>query len=185
MLPTVLEILILLAVLFLLPRTPGNLIWIVIAIAIIIPGTYANWKGAPFVPTTKRVMKTMFKLANIKKGEKVYDLGCGDGRIVFQAAKLKAKAVGYEFSIPTFLIAKFLSLFHKNATIQMRDFWSQDYKDADVIFCYLLTESMQTFKLVVWPQLKPGTRVISHAFKMKGIAPKKKEGTVVLYVKGK
>ncbi len=163
MLVTMLEALILLCVLFLIPRTPGNLIWIALAVLLIIPGTYANWKGAPFVPTTRRVLKTMMSIAKIKPGEKVYDLGCGDGRLVFAAAKKKAKAVGYEFSIPTFLLARCLSFFHPGASIQMRDFWKQDYKDADVIFCYLLTESMQTFKRIVWPQLRPGTRVVSHS----------------------
>ncbi len=178
-----LEALLLLAVILLIPLT-REYIWVpLLAVVLIIPGTYATWTGAPFVPTGRKIMNTMITLADIKKGEKVYDLGCGDGRLIFAAATRGATAVGYEFSIPTFLIAKFRSFFHRRSKIQMRDFWKQNYNDADVIFVYLLPETMQTFKRVVWPQLKSGTRVVSHAFKMEGIEPATKEGTVVLYVK--
>ena len=59
---------------------------------------YSN-KLAPYVGTPVRVMDRMLELANIKPGETVYDLGCGDGRIVIAAAlRYKAKAVGVEIS---------------------------------------------------------------------------------------
>ena len=113
----------------------------------------------------------------------VIGLGCGDGRLVFAAASKNARAIGYEFSVPTYALAKFLSLFHPGSKIYLRDFWKQDYHDADVIFCYLLSNSMQTFKKIIWPQLKPGCKVISHAFAMKGIEPAYKGEGVVMYVK--
>jgi cyclopropane fatty-acyl-phospholipid synthase-like methyltransferase len=178
-----LEVILLLCVIIFLPPSEGNILWLVLAVAIIIPGAYATYTGAPFVPTSQKTLRKMIELAKIKKGEKVYDLGCGDGRLVFAAAKKGANAVGYEFSVPTFLWAKIRSLIYPRSSIQLRDFWKQNYKDADVIFCYLLTDTMQVFKKKVWPQLKPGTRVVSHAFRMKDIQPVKKEDGVVLYMK--
>jgi len=125
----------------------------------------------------------MLRLARIKPGEMVYDLGCGDGRIVFAAQKAGAQAVGYELSAPTYLLAKLRSLAHPGSRIEYKNFWTQDYSKADVIFCYLLMSSMQTFKDKIWPNLKPGCRVVSHAFTMKGVTPEREEDGVILYVK--
>lgn len=177
------EIFFLALIILLVPISRGSVFLLVLAVIVIIPGMYATWYGAPFVPTPRRLVRRMLALANIKPGETVYDLGCGDGRLVFAAAKLGANAIGYEFSVPTFLFAKLRSLFSPRTTIQMRDFWKQDYRDADVIFCYLLTETMVTFKTIVWPQLKPGCRVVSHTFSMKDITPIYKEEGVVVYEK--
>ena len=102
---------------------------------------------------------------------------------MFAAAAAGANAVGYELSIPVWLLAKVRSFFHPRSSIQYKNFWKQDYHDADVIFVYLLPKTMQTFKKKIWPQLRKGTRVISHAFAMEGVKPEKKEGTVMLYIK--
>lgn len=158
--------------------------WIAFAmVALALPGLYAMATGAPFFPTPKKILNKMMAFANIQPGQKVYDIGCGDGRLVFAAAKQRAQAIGYEFSLPTYLLAKIRSFFHKDATIQYRNFWHQNYSDADVIFCFLLTKSMQTFHQKIWPQLKPGCKVVSHAFSIKQLKPVKQETGVMMYVK--
>lgn len=140
-------------------------------------------KNPPYVPTFGRDIKTMLHLAAIKKGEKMYDPGCGDGRLVFAAAKEGAHAIGYEYSLPMFLYSWTKSWLHPGSTILLRDMWKQDYTDADIILCYLLPEVMEKFTAVIWPQLKPGTRVISHAFRMKQIEPVKSEKGIYVYIK--
>ncbi len=156
---------------------------LIAAIALILPGVYAMKTGAPFVPTRERILRRMMDQAKIQPGQRVYDLGCGDGRFVFAAAAQGAEAVGFELSFPTWLVAKVRSLIHPGSSIRYGDFWKQDYRDADVVFCYLLTSTMQTFKDIIWPQLRPGCRVVSHAFMMKGVEPVKRDIDVVVYVK--
>ncbi len=177
------EVLVLAAIIIFFPPGHGNVWPLILGLAITLPGIYAMLRGAPFVPTMKSTQERMLKLAKISKGDTVYDLGCGDGRLVFAAAKKGAKAIGYEFSVPTFALAKLLSFFNRGASIRYGDMWKKDYRDADVIFCYLLTDTMQTFKKIVWPQLKKGTRVVSHSFKMKGVEPSKIDQDSVLYIK--
>lgn len=140
-------------------------------------------KSPPFVPTFKRDARTMLQLATIRPGETMYDAGCGDGRLVFAAAAVGAKAIGYEYSIPVFLYAWLRSFFHRNATIRYGDMWKQRYDDADIIFCYLLPDIMKQFEEIIWPQLKPGCRVVSHAFRLKNVAPAVTEKGIHLYVK--
>lgn len=150
----------------------------------IIPGLYAAFVGGPFVPSSKKRHKSMLKLAKFKKSDIVYDMGCGDGRLVFTSAPFVKKAIGYELSVPLFLFAKFISLFKKkNISIRFGDIWKQDYSDADVILCYLLPSSMKKFFKVVWPTLKPGTRVISNAFQLHSLKPTDIDDRVYLYRK--
>lgn len=168
--------------LFLYLEVPPVIIFIGMII-ISIPGFIGMVTGAPFVPTTKKTLKKMIDIADIQTGDKAFDLGCGDGRIVFAAAKAGAHATGYEVSVPTYILAKFKSLFNQRSEISIKNFWSQDYKDADVIFCFLLTETMQKFYDRIWPDLKPGCKVVSHAFKMKQLEPAARVDNVVMYIK--
>ena len=124
----------------------------------------------------------MLKLADLSRKDVVYDLGCGDGRLVFQASKSAKKAIGYELSIPLYLFGKLRQLFsRKNAQIRYGNIWKQNYQNADVIFCYLLPKAMKQFYKEVWPKLKPGTRVISNAFQIHEVKPKLVEDKVYLY----
>ena len=125
----------------------------------------------------------MLTLANLNDDDVMFDLGCGDGRLVFSAAKQCKKAIGYELSIPLIIFGKIRALFHPRASIKLGNIWKQDYSEATVIFCYLLPKAMRQFFKEVWPTLKPGTRVISNAFMMHELEPVKKEGKVYLYVK--
>jgi SAM-dependent methyltransferase len=140
-------------------------------------------RSAPFVPTARKTLNTMMELAEMKHGKVVYDLGCGDGRIVLEAAKRGAIATGYEFSFPTFLIAFVRTRGTQNAHVRFANFWKQDYRNANVIFCYLLVEPMKRFYSDIWPTLKPGCRVVSHVFKIDSLTPTLKKDGVYLYVK--
>ncbi len=159
------------------------IIWAVIVV-ICLPVIRLVMQGAPpFVPTSKKTADHMIELAVIKRGDTVYDLGCGDGRLLIAAAEKGAVAVGYELSVPTLLLAKWKARRYKTVEVRYGDFWQKDFSDADVIVCYLLIQKMKLFKEVIWPQLKPGTRVVSHSFKIPGIKPTQVKGDAVLYVK--
>lgn len=153
---------------FLAPFQSITPIEFAIYLIILGPTCYAMIFGAPFVPTRMEQVDRMLKAAKIKKGQKVYDLGCGDGRLVYKAAKeYGANAVGYEFSPLVWLWARFLKLFfwRSSAKVQLRNFWHQDISDADVIVCYLLPFSMEKMEERLIKQLKKGTLIVSHAFR--------------------
>jgi SAM-dependent methyltransferase len=155
-----------------------------LALCVILSGVRLIMQMAPpFVPTTMRHVQKMIAFADIRKGEHVYDLGCGDGRLLIAAAQKGALATGYEWSLPTLLLAKIRTRKYPTITVRRADFWEQDYRDADVIFCYLLIDKMAIFEKEIWPMLKQGTRVVSHMFPMPAVKPAKREGAVILYVK--
>lgn len=110
----------------------------------------------------------MIELANIKEGEKVYDLGSGDGRLVIMAAKKDAQAVGLEINPFLVLISWvkiLLSGTRKNACVKWRNFWWEDVADADVVLLFLITHQMAKMEKKLKKELKPGARVISGSFK--------------------
>lgn len=151
---------------------------------LLVPGFYAAVKSGPFVPSSRKRHQNMMKLANLKKTDVIYDLGCGDGRLVFHSAPKVKKAIGYELSIPLVIFGKIRQLFNpKHARIRFGNIWTQDYSDATVIYCYLLPKAMKQFFAEVWPTLKPGTRVISNAFQIHDLKPTKELEKVYLYVR--
>lgn len=128
----------------------------------------AFFTGAPFVMIKKRHAERMIELAKIKKGEKVYDLGSGDGRLVILAAKKGAQAIGFEINPFLVLISWvriFLSGVRKNAQVKWRNFWWQDVSDADVVLLYLITQHMERMEEKLKKELKPKARVISYIFR--------------------
>ncbi len=153
-----------------------------LVLVFLIPGAYAAITSGPFVPSSRKRHKAMLDLAELELSDVVYDIGCGDGRLVFRAAPFVKKVIGYELSIPLYLFGKIRQLFNpKNAHIRYGNIWKQDYKDANVIFVYLLPKAMKQFYKEIWPTLKPGTRVVSNAFQIHEIKPIQKEGKVYLY----
>jgi predicted O-methyltransferase YrrM len=129
-----------------------------------------------FVPTPQDVVDKMLELAEVKKTDLVYDLGCGDGRIVVTAAK-KYGTKAFGFDVDPNRIEESLENVKKNnvedlVTIVQEDIFTLDLSKPDVITLYLLPSL--NVKLI--PQLekcKPGTRIVSHDFDMAGVIPEK------------
>ena len=162
-----------------------KVVFLVLLLVLIFPGVYAMVKGAPFVPSMNSAINGMLKLGKFKKTDRVVDIGCGDGKVIRRIAKEKVKeAVGYELSIPTFLLARFRTFLAKgDEKIRFANFWHQDLAQYDVIVCFLLIEAMTNFEKDVWPKLRKGTRVISNAFKLRSVPVEAESDGVYLYVK--
>jgi SAM-dependent methyltransferase len=122
---------------------------------------YGAWSAAPWLPTRNNDVKRMIKLANIKPGERVYDLGCGDGRLVFGAEAQGAEAIGIEVFILPYLYAAIKNLFHKRTKILFGDLFNYDLSGADVVFIFLMSKSYQKLAKKFEEELKPGTRVVT------------------------
>jgi len=127
-------------------------------------------KIVPFVPTPQDVVERMLELAQVKKGDVVYDLGSGDGRIVITAAKkYGVRAIGFE--IDPDLIKQSRENIRKEgvahlAEIREQDIRTVDLSPASVVTMYLLPEVNLMLRPNLWRQLKPGSRVVSHDFDM-------------------
>ncbi len=127
-----------------------------------------------FVPTPHEVVEIMLRLADIKKDDVVYDLGCGDGRIVIAAAKKAGcKAVGYDID-PEMVRQSRENVKQANVehlvTIEEADIFTLDLSGATVITLYLLP-SLNVRLIPQLEKLRPGARIVSHDFDMKGVYP--------------
>lgn len=130
------------------------------------------------IPASRRVIKAALELADVKKGETLYDLGSGDGRVLLDAVKNhKCRGVGYELILPVFLFSKlkvFLSGGADNIKLYFKDFYKADLSGADVIFCYLIPHGMKKLSQKFEKEpLKKGTKIVSFSFKIKDWTPKK------------
>jgi precorrin-6B methylase 2 len=129
-----------------------------------------------FVPTPQEVVDKMLELAEVKKNDVVYDLGCGNGIIVVTAAKkYGVKAIGFDIDPQRIKDSREnvkTNKVEKQVQIKQQDIFTLDLSAANVITLYLLPEL--NVKLI--PQLdklKPGSRIVSHAFNMEGVTPDK------------
>jgi predicted RNA methylase len=133
-------------------------------------------KLAPYYPTPLTIVERMLDLGQLKAGEKMFDLGSGDGRIVFMAAqKYGADATGVELDsdLVTSSQAKLRQLGLKNARIVYGDILKQDYSSANLITVYLLPDSNIKVRPILEAQLKKGTRIVAHDFEVGGWTPVK------------
>jgi precorrin-6B methylase 2 len=133
----------------------------------------------PFVPTPQPVVDEMLKLANVKKGDVLYDLGSGDGRIVITAAKkYGVQGTGIDINPERIKEAEENA---KQAGVtdlvkfRNEDLFTADFKDATVVTLYLLSSVNGRLRPKLWKELKPGTRVVSNTFDMGDWKPDKTE----------
>jgi SAM-dependent methyltransferase len=122
-----------------------------------------------FVPTPQEVVDAMLKVAGVKAGDVVYDLGCGDGRTVISAAKLGARGIGID--IDPQRIKESTENVQKSGVgdrvrILNQDLFTSNISDATVVTLYLLPSLNLKLRPKLWTELKPGTRIVSHAFDM-------------------
>jgi len=142
----------------------------------------------PYVPTTPEVVDAMLKLAKVTKNDVLYDLGCGDGRIVITAAK-KYGATGTGVDIdPQRIKEANANAREAKVTDKVRfiqgDLFKTDFSKATVVTLYLLPSINLKLRPQLLSQLKPGTRIVSHAFDMDDWKPEQTvqvNGTTIYY----
>jgi tRNA G37 N-methylase Trm5 len=130
-----------------------------------------------FVPTPQDVVDEMLKVADVKKGDVLYDLGSGDGRIPVTAAKrFGVRAVGID--IDPERIREANENARRNGVTDLvkfrqEDLFKADFREATVVTLYLLPDLNVKLRPKLWAELKPGTRIVSHQFEMGTWKPEK------------
>ena len=136
-----------------------------------LPAQWDDGPGdVPYVPTPPEVVEAMLKLGAVAKGDIVYDLGCGDGRIVIMAAqKYGARGTGFDIN-PERVREAEENARKAGVTEQVKfgvkNLFEADFYDANLVTLYLLPEVNLRLRPRLLRQLKPGTRVVSHSFSM-------------------
>jgi hypothetical protein len=134
---------------------------------------------APFVPTPQDVVDRMLELAELRKGDVLYDLGSGDGRIVVSAAvKYGVKAIGFE--IDPVLVKESREAIRRAgldhlAEIREQDIRTVDFSPATVLSLYLYPAANLRLRSAILSQMQPGSRVLSHDFAMGDWKPERVE----------
>jgi SAM-dependent methyltransferase len=131
-----------------------------------------------YVPTPHEVVDDMLRLANVRKGDVLYDLGSGDGRIAIAAAKkYGVRAVGIDID-PDRIREATENARKAGVTnlVQFRqeDLFKADFREATVVTLYLLPDLNVKLRPRLWEELKPGTRIVSHQFDMGTWKPEKR-----------
>jgi len=128
----------------------------------------------PWAPTPKDVIELIFQELDIKPGQKIYDLGCGDARVLIEANKYGADCVGYELSLWVYARAKFkIWLKNSKTKIYRKNFFKQDLSSADIIFCFLLSKVMPKVQKKLKSNLKQNTTIVTYAFSLPNYKPYK------------
>ncbi|MDD5289833.1 MAG: hypothetical protein PHT40_01360 [Patescibacteria group bacterium] len=167
-------------------------------ILILLSALYASLSAAPWLPTRKREVERMVELAGLKPGDVVYDLGCGDGRLLLAAKKKvpEIKVVGVEISFLLYLITKIRLFFYNviprnrqlavtrnlvrnpsadihrlqddKPQVLFKNLFKVNLSDADVVFIYLLPKCYEQLKAKLERELRPGSRVVVGVWPIKG-----------------
>jgi ribosomal protein L11 methylase PrmA len=154
-----------------------SLATLLVSLCIAFPAAAQRTPDVIYVPTPNDVVEEMLKIANVGKGDILYDLGSGDGRIPVAAAKkFGIRAVGID--IDPERIREANENAKKNGVEKLVKFRNEDlfkanFREATVVTLYLLPDLNVKLRPRLWNELKPGTRIVSHQFDMAEWKPEK------------
>jgi precorrin-6B methylase 2 len=157
-----------------------QIIILIILAPILFSAGYAGLSAAPWLPTKPKQRKLIIKAAQIKGNETIYDLGAGDGSMLFAIARKhpNAKLIGYEISVLPYLVSiarKYLRpRAYKQVSLRFGDLFRQDLSKADIVFVFLLAKSYPRLAKKFAEDLKPDAVVIVEAWAMPDIDPEEK-----------
>ncbi len=139
--------------------------------------------GAPYVPTLKSQQVAALKLLNLKQGQTMLELGCGDGRVLRAAAKQGIRGVGYELNPIMYVVAVLVTWrYRKLVSIRFGNFWQGTWPPADGIYVFLLDRFMEKLhKKITQEYLGKKVKVVSYTFKIPQQTPVKTETGLYLY----
>jgi SAM-dependent methyltransferase len=129
-----------------------------------------GWLAAPYVPTRSRDIPRFLELADIKPGEKVYDLGSGDGKILTASASRGADARGFEISILNYLFCK---IFRPRIKVKFKNFFTADFRQPDIVYMFLSPKAHKKMGEILRGQMKKGSRIIAYGWPINGWEPEK------------
>ena len=158
------------------------LLGLIVAVSV----TWTGSRGAPWVPTSMVTVHKMLKLAAVRPGDVVYDLGCGDGRIVVTAARnYGARAVGIELDPLRYIWCQMLITvlgLRGRVKIVYGNFFNQDLSKADVVTCYLLQSTNRKLVEKFSKELHSKARVVSNTFTFPAMRPIREDNGVRAYI---
>ena len=156
--------------------------FLIVAVLIVLCFAAVLFFGAPYLPTLKQQQQTALSLLNLKAGQTLLDLGCGDGRILLAAAKEGIYGVGYELNPLLFLVAKVVTWrYRKLVKIYLADFWQIDWPNIDGIYVFLLKKYMVKLNNKIVQINCKNIKVVSYAFEIPDKKIIKKLGAMYLY----
>jgi SAM-dependent methyltransferase len=139
--------------------------------------------GAPYVPTLEPQVNAALELLNLKKGQTLLELGCGDGKVLVAAAERGYKVVGYELNPLLALVAWARTRkYGDRVRVVWGNFWRQEWPVADGIFVFLLDKFMARLDARIIAQPNRPIKVASYAFRIPGTEPAEEREGVFLYV---
>ena len=142
----------------------------VLSIVLVLPIT----QGALYVSTSRKKIAAFIDAVPMKAGQRLVDLGCGDGRVLREARRrYGVRTIGYEINPLAYLKARFFSFGHSNIKIKHQNFWEADLSGADVVFCYLYPDIMKRLTAKLKSGLKPGATIVSSNFPLPEFIPSK------------
>jgi SAM-dependent methyltransferase len=159
------------------------MIWLVIiGLFILFSFSFVLLFGAPYVPTLTPQVEAALELVNLKPGQTLLELGCGDGKVLIAAAQTGVHAVGYELN-PLLAGVAWLRTrrFKGSVRVVWGNFWTRDWPPADGIFTFLHPRFMQRLDKKIVQSNMHQVKLVSFAFEIPGREPAKRQKGVLLY----
>lgn len=156
------------------------IITIILSLFYVIPFFY----GAPFEPSHKKQLQKIIEFADVKKNEKIAELGSGDGRIVIELAKKGAIAHGFEINPLLVLYSRKKikeAKLEKNAFIHWKNFWKTNLNTYDTIVLFQFKTIMKKLEKKLKNELKPNSKIISNEWKFPNFKLIKRKNKISLY----
>lgn len=157
----------------------GVIIFIIVYV-LALTAAWAGLSAAPWLPTKRREREIVTELLPLGKGDVLYDLGCGDGAVLFTLAGKypEARLIGYEVFILPYVIGRLRRLFggrrYRNVAIRFGDLYRQDLRDASAVFCFLMAKSYERLQKKFAEELRDECPVVAEAWPFPGLAPLRK-----------
>lgn len=157
------------------------MILFVIFLVMLLCFSFVLFVGAPYLPTQKKQADAGLDLLDLKKGQILYELGCGDGRVLRRAAQRGLNCVGYELNPLLYIVSRTVTWkYRKQVKVILGDFWHADLSRADGVFVFLLDKFMVKFDKKMESAEKK-LPVVSYAFEIPGKKPAGTRDGLYLY----
>jgi SAM-dependent methyltransferase len=159
---------------------------VLLPLALVIVGCFAFVliSGAPYLPTLDKQIRAALQLADLKFGDTVIELGCGDGRVLLAAARHGLRAVGYELNPLLYALCWLRTRsWRRQGIVQLHfgNFWRQKWPPAEAVYVFLLPRLMDRLERKVRAEYPKGIKLLSFAFKFSGRRPVSELDGVFLY----